>query len=143
MFTAHGHRFETVTIARLVVLLGWTHVPAAAPDADGNLVGGCTWMVEYVPAPIVCDETGEVDFWDDPQLPIRDCGAEAAYSEHEFRCAAGHEHTSAELRDRQGWDYADSEWDVAVLALAGKTYRPAGPNTYLDEAVAAQIMASI
>jgi hypothetical protein len=142
-FTSNGQTFETVAIARRVLVDGWTHVPAAAPDADGRLVGGCTWMVEYCPEPIVCDETGEVDFWDDPQLPIRDCGAEVAYNDDRWECAAGHEHTSAEARDREGWDYAADAYDAAVIGRGGKLVVPAGPTTYIDPYEVAHIAAQI
>jgi hypothetical protein len=143
MFTCNGQRFETVAIARRVAVDGWTHVPAAAPDTDGNVVGGCNWMVHYVPEPMYCEETGDVDYWDDPELPIRDCGAEVAYSDHRWECAAGHEHTSAEERERLGFDYAEDDYDAAVIARGGRRPVPMGPNTHIDERHAAQIMATL
>jgi hypothetical protein len=126
MFTCQGRSFETAAIARLVVVDGWTHVPAAV---DG--VGGCTWVVEYVPEPIYDEETGETWYWDDPELPRRDCGAEVAYDDHHWVCAAGHEHTSAELREAEGWDYADGPEEAAMLASVGVDARPIGPHTVL------------
>jgi hypothetical protein len=140
MFTAHGHRFETVTIARLVLLLGWTHVPAAAPDADGRVVGGCTWTVVrggWIGG-------GDEDDWAPEYVErVEDCGTEVAYDEHHWVCAAGHENTSAEARQAEGWDYAEDAYDAAVIAKGGRTPVPMGPATYWDDREAAQIMAQI
>ncbi len=143
MFTAAGRQFTTVDIARLVILLGWTHVPAAAPDAHGNTVGGCTWMVNYIPEPMYCEETGDVDYYDDPTPLVRDCGAESAYSDDRFRCAAGHEHVSAETRDREGWDYAEDAYDAAVIAKGGRLPVPMGAGSTWTEADAGRVMAEI
>lgn len=143
MFTAAGRQFTTVDIARLVILFGWTHVPAAAPDANGRLVGGCNWMVEYVPEPIYNPDTDDMEFYDDPTPLIRDCGAEVAYDDDRWRCAAGHEHVSAEARDREGWDYAEDAYDAAVIAEGGRLPVPMGPRSTWTEAEAGRIMAEI
>lgn len=143
MFTVNGQEFTTVAIARLVTTEGWTHVPAEAPDEFGNLVGGCNWVITYVPEVTYDDETGEAYFWDDPELPTRDCGAEAAYTDGRWVCAAGHGHVSAEARDRENWDYCEDEWDAAVVSRAGKRVVSMGPHTVIDEREAARIMASL
>jgi hypothetical protein len=126
MFTCDGRSFATVAIARLVIVDGWTHVPGAAVDGDGRHPGGCTWMVER-------------GYWidaDDDWAPeyverVEDCGAELAYNDDRWVCAAGHEHTSAEAREREGWDYADSPEEARRLASVGVDSRPMGPNTFL------------
>lgn len=138
MFTINGQAFETVAIARLVVQRGWTHVPAAAPDADGNVVGGCNWAVERT---FVFE--GDDDWPTEVDTRIVDCGAEVAYDDHHWVCAAGHEHTSMEAQEREGWAYAEDEYDAAVIAKGGRTPVPMGPNTHIDEHVAARIMATL
>lgn len=144
MFTINGQQFTTVAIARLVVLAGWTHVAAAAPDEFGNPGrGGCNWLVEYIPEPCTDPETGEDCYYDDPSPMIVECGAEVAYTDERWQCAAGHEHVSAEARDREGWDYAEDDYDAAVIAKGGRQPVPMGPNTHLDTAAAAAIMATL
>lgn len=130
MFTVNGQRFETVAIARLVILAGWAHVAGAGPDQWGNVVGGCDWLVDR-------------GITEDGERWITDCGAEAAYDDDHFRCAAGHEHTSMEAQEREGWAYAEDEYDAAVIARGGREFRPVGPNTIIDEREAARIMATL
>lgn len=96
MFTSGGQTFETVAIARRVVVDGWER-------------GTCTWMVE--------DHFRDQDGMPDSQ--IVDCGAEAAFGPDGFACAAGHAHVSAEARSRQGWDYAHDATEAGLLAKAG------------------------
>lgn len=130
MFTAEGQRFTTVAIARLVLIEGWTHVPAAA---DGQ--GGCTWMV---------DRSGWCDGGDDWPAEwverITECGAELAYTDDRWVCAAGHEHVSAEAREREGWDYAEDAYDAAVISAGMREYRPMGPGTFIDQNEVAHVM---
>ena len=135
MFTAHGQQFATVAIARLVILLGWTHVPAAV---DGR--GGCTWTVEH--AGFVGGDDG--DGWPAEWMEWRaDCGAELAYNDDRWVCAVGHEHVSAEARERVGWDYAEDAYDAAVITLGGREARPMGPGTFIDQREVAHAMAAL
>lgn len=138
MFTCNGQQFATIEIARKVAVEGWTHVPAAGPDAHGNTTGGCNWLVERA------GFVGGDDEWPAEWMEwTADCGAEAAYNDDRFVCANGHEHTSAQARDREGWDYCEDEWDAAVVARAGKTVVPMTPNTHIDEREAARIMVTL
>ena len=125
-FTVNGQRFETVTIARLVILLGWTHVPAGDR-------GACSWLIE--------DHYRDADGW--PEVQVVECGAEIAYSDDQWVCAAGHEHTSMEARERAGWDYAADAYDAAVISRGGRTPVPAGPNTYIDPTEVAHVLAAL
>lgn len=118
-FTYKGQTFETVWAARKV-FEGFELAPVP-----------CSWAVEYIPAPIENPETGEVEFYDDPWPLVRDCGAEVVFYERGWACAAGHSHVYAEVRDREGWDYAEDEGDVRTLAAAGKVAVPMGSRTFL------------
>lgn len=138
MFTVNGQRFETVTIARLVILAGWTHIAGAAPDQWGNIVGGCNWLVERT---FVFE--GDDDYPTEVETRVVDCGAEAAYTDDRWVCAAGHEHVSMEAQEREGWAYAEDDYDAAVIARGGRTPVPMGPNTHIDEQAAARIMATL
>jgi hypothetical protein len=129
VFTCNGQTFETVAVARRVVGEGWTHVPAAGTDADGNIVGGCHFLIP----------NARYDF--DGMPMVGDCGAEAAYNDDHFECSAGHEYTSAETREREGWDYAGDERDAAAITRAGKAYVPMGPSTAIDVREAARMAA--
>lgn len=108
-FTFRGQTFQTVFAARKVVE-GWT-----LSDT------GCTWMVEH----------REFDGYDLAEW-IANCDAELVYSDRGWLCAAGHEHVTAEVRDAEGWDYAQDAYDSAVITQAGRQAVPMGPTTHLD-----------
>lgn len=66
----------------------------------------CTWLIEgYGEDGLVHDE----------------CGAATRYRPDGsgYDCATGHEHTYAEARQAQGWDYAADEGEAFGLARAG------------------------
>jgi len=60
------------------------------------------------------------------------CEAEAAFTKTGFWCTNGHEHTDAENRLMQGWDYAEDAYDAGVIMAGARTPRPMGPNTTWD-----------
>lgn len=133
MFTCNGQQFESVAIARMVATLGWMLSPTR-----------CGWMITFVPEVTYDPETGEACFWDDPELPIRECGAELAENaDGSWACGAGHEHTAMATRWGQGWDYAEDGYDAAVLGLAGREARPMGPTTFIDPAETAAALATL
>jgi hypothetical protein len=119
-FTFRGQTFQTVFAARKVAE-GWTLVDVP-----------CGWLVEH----------REFDGYDVAEW-VADCGAELVESARGWACAAGHEHTFAEVRDREGWDYAQDGYDVAVLAHGGKEARPMGPTTHLDPVEAAHAYSTL
>lgn len=57
-------------------------------------------------------------------------------------CEFGHEHTDAETRDREGWDYAEDAFDAAVIGRGGRDYAPMGPNTFIDPAEVDHILST-
>lgn len=93
----------------------------------GNL-HKCDWLVERTVS-WFDEETGDGEGYD----VIEDCGAEAIVTDRGFTCAAGHEHTYAEIRHAEGWDYAEDPDEAARLARAGTEPRDlvtAGPFRY-------------
>ncbi len=137
MFTCANRQFASVAIARRVLLDGWDHVPAAAPDADGRLTGGCTWAVERT------TWVDDPEFGPEPWTRIEDCGAEVAHTDDRWECAAGHAHVSAEARDREGWDYAEDAYDAAVIASGGRTPVPATPGATWTPTEVAQLAGAL
>ena len=83
----------------------------AAGKVDG--AWPCSWLVEAALA------TGDPD---EPFYPaIVECGAPARYRADGtgYDCEAGHEHTDAQARQAQGWDYAGDDGEALLLARAG------------------------
>jgi hypothetical protein len=83
--------------------------------AAGKIEGvwPCSWLME---APIA---TGDPD---EPYYPgIVECGAPTRMRADGtgYDCANGHEHTYAEARQAQGWDYAEDAMEAAYLAKYG------------------------
>lgn len=78
----------------------------------------CNWLVER-PAPWYYDEeTGES--WGGEDGPvIEDCGADAIVTDRGFTCSAGHGHVYAEIRNAEGWEYAEDADEAKRLARAG------------------------
>jgi hypothetical protein len=73
-------------------------------------------MVErFTPGEYVGDE-GE---WLEEQTYTADCGAEAIYDDRGFTCNAGHSHVMAEIRNAEGWDYAEDADEASRLAKTG------------------------
>lgn len=70
----------------------------------GNVLP-CVWLVRR-------------DTEDGPQA--RECGAAAIVSDAGFWCEAGHAHVSAQVRDAEGWDYAEDDADARRLLAAGR-----------------------
>lgn len=66
----------------------------------------CTWLIDTL------------QYDEDGQKIIRDCGHPAWSDERGWRCAAGHEHVYGEVRATEGWDYADDD-EAAALAANG------------------------
>lgn len=91
----------------------------------------CTWLVERP--------------YDDGTTWIGDCGA-LSWLTHDgdgFECEVGHSHVGEETRLREGWEYAEDEFDAAVILRGGRMPVPMGPNTIIDQAHAAQIAAQL
>lgn len=74
----------------------------------------CNWLVE-IPAHFV----PEIE--DFVEAQIVECGALAweLPDRRGWTCEAGHEHIDAEVRDREGWDYAEDRDEAARLAKVG------------------------
>lgn len=74
----------------------------------------CDWLVE-VPAHWV----EEIEDFVDAQ--IVECGALAweLPDNRGWTCENGHEHIRAEVRDREGWDYAEDREEAKRLAKVG------------------------
>lgn len=47
-------------------------------------------------------------------------GAVAWETDRGWECESGHEHVRAEVRDAEGWDYAEDDGDVKALAYGFK-----------------------
>ena len=59
---------------------------------------------------------------DEPCYPaIVECGAPTRYRADGtgYDCESGHEHTDAQARQAQGWDYAGDDGEALLLARAG------------------------
>lgn len=69
----------------------------------------CDWLMD----------TGRYD--EDGQKVIRECAHPSWVDERGWRCAAGHEHVTAEIRYAERWDYADPD---EAPAMARKGIRP-------------------
>ena len=87
---------------------------AAVKACYVGLLFTCGWLVERLEG-WADPETGEAEF----ETVMRECGAEAIATDTGWHCAAGHEHTNAEARAAQGWDYAEEYGEAMDLALAG------------------------
>jgi hypothetical protein len=73
----------------------------------------CSWLIEAALA------TGDPD---EPYYPgIVECGAPTRMRADGsgYDCANGHEHTTAEARCEQNWDYAEDAGEAALLAKYG------------------------
>lgn len=56
---------------------------------------------------------------EDGQPIIHECTALSWDNGRAFACEAGHEHVHADVRDAEGWDYADGPTEAHRLALVG------------------------
>jgi hypothetical protein len=72
----------------------------------GATITSCTWLVQRG----YDEDGGEI---------ILDCGAEAIVTDCGFECDAGHSHATAEVRDAEGWDYAEDRDEALALTKAG------------------------
>ena len=124
MFTFAGRQFRTVDAARLFLTAAALGLHPDGPHA-------CQWVVQ----------TNDYD--EDGDRIQFDCGAEVIAHDNGWECTAGHEHTTTEARQAQGWEYAEDAYDAAVIARGGRRYRPMAPGTYLDPAEVARVYASI
>lgn len=129
-FTYSGQSFETVWAARQV---------AAGAELSPSR---CNWLVERVPE-VTYGPDGEDYYWDDPQIPIVDCGAEVVETHRGWFCSAGHEHVSLEVQDREGWAYAMDAYDVAVISRGGKLAVPGAPSVAFDYAEVAAVSQAV
>jgi hypothetical protein len=105
-FRVNGQVFQTVWAARKV-------------HEGATLEGSCMWSVSYYPEPTTDPETGEVYYYDDPFPLVRDCGAEVVSTRRGWECAAGHSHVWAEVREAEGWEYAEDDDEAARMIKAG------------------------
>jgi hypothetical protein len=72
----------------------------------------CHWLIER-PA------GWHVEAEDFVEASIIECGALAWEHERGWTCETGHEHIYAEVRSREGWEYAEDENEARGLAKAG------------------------
>jgi len=92
------------------------HHSAAAVRAcyAGATIAPCNWLVErFTPGEYVGDD------WLEEVTREEDCGAEAIYDDRGFTCDAGHSHVRAEIRNAEGWEYAEDADEALLLAKAG------------------------
>jgi hypothetical protein len=80
---------------------------AAADEKDGMDVWPCSWLLE--------------GRYDDGSVFYYECGAPTRYTGNRgsYECTRKHDHTPVEVRDEQGWDYAEDAQEAAQLAHAG------------------------
>ena len=83
----------------------------------GETIAPCTWLVKRTYS-FVDEETGE--WWGGEDGPVvEDCGAEAIFTDRGFECSAGHSHVFAEIRNAEGWDYAEDRGEAERLSKYG------------------------
>jgi hypothetical protein len=80
---------------------------AAADEKRGIRVWPCSWLLE--------------GRYDDGSVFTYECRAPTRYTDERdsYACTRGHDHTPAEVRVEQGWDYAEDAQEAAQLARAG------------------------
>lgn len=76
-----------------------------------ELAGVATWPCDWLLAHV----------GDDGETYTYECGAPAWETNPDgtTSCTRGHEHVPAQVRARQGWDYADDEFEAARLRHLG------------------------
>lgn len=77
----------------------------------GATIAPCHWLVER------WFDSGDPD--DGGYKAEVECGAEAIYTDRGFECAAGHSHVRAEVRQAEGWDYAEDHGEAESLSRWG------------------------
>jgi hypothetical protein len=80
-------------------------VPAVRACHDGKTFT-CGWLY-YGP------------LMDDGERPVLACDALAWDTARGYECDNGHEHVNAEARRREGWDYAEDEYEAGALMAYG------------------------
>jgi hypothetical protein len=87
----------------------------------GKCKGSHTFAIEgracYAGDLFACDWGVLADSEDGPYE--RPCGAPAIATDWGFYCLAGHSHVNADVRVRQGWDYAHDPQEARQLMMAG------------------------
>lgn len=80
----------------------------------------CTWLIDTL------------QYTEDGEKVIVECGAGAWDSDRAWQCERGHEHVHAEARFDEGWDYASDEEEAGVRASYGHESRlPDGHLYYM------------
>lgn len=74
----------------------------------GATIEPCYWLIE-----------GWIEDFDGGHKAIIECGADAIYDGRGFECVAGHSHVAADVRQAEGWDYAEDRGEAAALVRAG------------------------
>lgn len=99
-----------------------THANLAVVRAcsQGN-VFTCHWLVERL-----ADGHPE----DAPEMIVTDCGADAFGDASGWTCQAGHSHVSLQTRHEQGWDYADEDEALGMLATGAEPVRMATSTSH-------------
>lgn len=97
---AERHSHPTTELVKLCFL-------AARYEKSGVEVWPCSWLLEGR-----CDDGSAYTY---------ECGLPAMFTDERgsYECAGGHDHTPADLRQEQGWDYAGDEDEATLLARAG------------------------
>lgn len=72
----------------------------------------CPWLIER-PAGWLPEAEDFVE------ATIVECGSLAWEHERGWECETGHEHITAEVRHREGWEYAECREEAAQLAKVG------------------------
>lgn len=104
--------------------------PVAEPTAArrGIRCGHCKAAHANVDAVRACSTGSE--FWacgwlvvvgrnEDGEEIIRECGAESWSDDRGYQCAFGHSHVYAEVRGREGWDYASDAEEATHMRRNG------------------------
>lgn len=84
---------------------GNTHFAVATVrDCFAGTTWPCTWLVEV---------------WREGECYPQECGAASWENERGYECEAGHSHVYAEVRDREGWDYASDAEEAEMMRRNG------------------------
>jgi hypothetical protein len=87
-----------------------------------------------------CDDL--VSFVTEDGVTAIECGHERAMTDTGWTCAAGHGYVPTDVREAQGWDYADDAYDAAVIIVGGRDAVPYG-SADIDPGEVVQIMTTL
>ena len=97
-----------------------TSVAGVRACHQGLDVVPCTWLVERWYPVVYFPDGDSYDPCEEGPI-VEECGADAIFRADDsgWDCVAGHEHTDAQARWEQGWDYAEDDGEARRLAANG------------------------